>query len=502
MREDRSGIVGNGIVGSGAGNGIVGSGAGAGNGHSNGRRPRGARKAPMAHNEADELEFGSGTWQVGEQVHYVVEGGIPLHGEVRLSGAKNAVTKLMVASLLTEDRCVLHNAPRNLGDTAITERVLRALGSEVEWTGEADVALRTRQTTSTVVPLELGKKNRLAVLTVGPMLHRAGRATIPQPGGDRIGPRPIDFHLLGLQQMGAAIEDRDGLYYFHTTGLKGATIELPFPSVMATETILIAATLARGVTVIKNAAIEPEIMDLIKFLQKMGAIIEQRVDRKIVIEGVPRLHGAEHRVLSDRNEAVSLAIAAYLTRGDVRLVGADQGTLLTFLNTLYRVGLDFSVEEDAIRFFGTDEPPRSIALETDVHPGFMTDWQQPFTVLLTQARGMSVVHETIFNDRFGYTYELNKMGADTGLYTKCLGELECRFREQDSLHSCIVRGPTPLHAADLTMPDIRAGASYLLAALCAHGTSRVWGIEHIERGYDNLHAKLRGLGAHIERVGA
>jgi UDP-N-acetylglucosamine 1-carboxyvinyltransferase len=270
---------------------------------------------------------------------------------------------------------------------------------------------------------------------------------------------------------------------------------------MATETILIAAALAKGVTVIKNAAIEPEIMDLIKFLQKMGAIIEQRVDRKIVIEGVQRLHGAEHRVLSDRNEAVSLAIAAYLTRGDVRLVGADQGTLLTFLNALYRVGLDFSVEEDAIRFFGTDEPPRSIALETDVHPGFMTDWQQPFTVLLTQAKGMSVVHETIFNDRFGYTYELNKMGADTGLYTKCLGELECRFREQDSLHSCIVRGPTPLRAADLTMPDIRAGASYLLAALCAHGTSRVWGIEHIERGYDNLYLKLRGLGARIERVG-
>ncbi len=467
---------------------------------SNGRRPAGARKSPAA--QGSEVESLPETWQVSDEVHYVIEGGAPLRGEVHLSGAKNAATKLMVSSLLTEDRCTLHNTPCNLGDVTITEQVMHALGAEVEWTGDTSVSLQTRQMTSTVVPLDLGKKNRLAVLTVGPMLHRTGRATIPQPGGDRIGPRPIDYHLLGLQQMGAVVEDRDGLYYFHTAGLKGVTIELPFPSVMATETVLIAATLAKGITVIKNAAIEPEILDLIKFLQKMGAIIEQRVDRKIVIEGVDRLHGAEHRILSDRNEAVSLAIAAYLTHGDVRLVGADQGTLLTFLNTLYRVGLDFSVEEDAIRFFGGDQPPRSIALETDVHPGFMTDWQQPFTVLLTQARGMSVIHETIFNDRFGYTYELNRMGADTGLYTKCLGELECRFREQDFLHSCVVRGPTPLRAADLTMPDIRAGASYLLAALCATGTSRVWGIEHIERGYDNLYLKLRGLGARIERVGA
>jgi UDP-N-acetylglucosamine 1-carboxyvinyltransferase len=439
------------------------------------------------------------TWGVGD-VHYEIEGGVPLRGDVRLSGAKNAVTKLMAASLLTEDRCMVHNAPRELGDVTISERVLRSLGAEVSWPEEETVALQTRTIGNTVVPMELGAKNRLAVLTVGPLLHRVGRAVIPAPGGDRIGPRPINYHLDGFQQMGAVIDDRDGLYYFHTAGLKGTTIDLPYPSVMATETLLIAATLATGITVIRNAAIEPEILDLIKFLQKMGAIIEQRVDRKIVIEGVQRLHGAEHRALFDRNEAVSLAVAAYLTHGDVRLVGADQNTLLTFLNTLYRVGLDFTVEEGAIRFFGADQPPRPIALETDVHPGFMTDWQQPFAVLLTQARGMSVIHETVFNDRFGYTLDLNRMGADTGLYTKCLGELACRFREQDFLHSCIIRGPTPLHAADLTMPDIRGGASYLLATLSAQGTSRVWGIEHIERGYDGLHAKLRTLGAHIQRV--
>jgi UDP-N-acetylglucosamine 1-carboxyvinyltransferase len=438
--------------------------------------------------------------EVGAPAHYVIEGGVPLRGEVHLSGAKNAVTKHMVASMLSEEVSTIRNAPSNLGDVTITDEVMRALGADVTWRDEHTIVCHTRQISNSVVPMELGRKNRLAVLTVGPLLHRVGHATIPVPGGDRIGPRPINFHLAGLQQMGAVIEDKDGLYYFHTSGLKGTTISLPYPSVMATETLLIAATLARGITVIQNAAIEPEIMDLIKFLQKMGAIIEQRVDRKIVIEGVERLHGADHKAIGDRNEAVSLAVAAYLTQGDVRLIGADQGTLLTFLNTLYRVGLDFSVDDEGIRFFGGEQPPRSIALETDVHPGFMTDWQQPFTVLLTQARGMSVIHETVFADRFGYTLELNKMGADTGLYHKCLGELECRFRERDFQHSCIIRGPTPLRAADLTMPDIRAGASYLLAALCAQGTSRVWGIEHIERGYDKLYAKLNSLGAHVERM--
>lgn len=442
----------------------------------------------------------SETWQVNDRMHYVIEGGVPLNGEVRLSGTKNAATKLMVASMLTEDSCTVRNAPAQLGDVSITADVMTALGSDVTWRDDGAALCQTREFATTVVPMALGRKNRLAVLTVGPLLHRAGRAVIPVPGGDRIGPRPINFHLLGLEKMGARIEDKDGLYTFTTSGLKGTTIELPYPSVMATETLMIAATLARGITVIQNAAIEPEIMDLIKFLQKMGAIVEQRVDRKIVVEGVDRLHGADHEVLCDRNEAVSLAVAAYLTHGDVRLVGADQGTLLTFLNTLYRVGLDFTVEDDAIRFFGGDQPPRSIALETDVHPGFMSDWQQPFTVLLTQARGMSVIHETVFADRFGYTLELNRMGADTGLYPKCLGELECRFRERDFSHSCVVRGPTPLHAADLTMPDIRAGASYLLAALCATGTSRVWGIEHIERGYDQLYVKLNALGARIHRV--
>ncbi len=301
--------------------------------------------------------------------------------------------------------------------------------------------------------------------------------------------------------MGAEIVERHGRYRFSAPrGLQGATIVLPFPSVMATENFLISASLAKGVTVVQNAALEPEIMDLIMFLQKMGAIIEIKVDRRIVIEGVERLHAASHKLLSDRNEAVSLAIAAYLTKGDVYLRGAQQETLLTFLNTLLKMQLRFEVDDEGIRFLGDGPPPSAIALETDVHPGFMTDWQQPFTVLLTQANGMSVVHETIYEDRFGYTQALQEMGAHIGLYTKCLGEIQCRFREQQYVHSCVVRGPTQLEATQLDIPDIRAGCSYILAALCADGLSEVYGIEHIERGYENLDVKLRELGAQMERV--
>jgi UDP-N-acetylglucosamine 1-carboxyvinyltransferase len=432
--------------------------------------------------------------------YYLIKGGTPLYGEVPISGAKNAVTKLIVASLLTDEPCTLRNVPL-IGDLYLTTALCSAMGSQVHL-DDHTLDIVTPDIRSSSVSTEVGGLNRLAIITVGPLLHRCGEADIPMPGGDRIGLRPLDFHIHGLQQMGAEIIERDRRYYFKASRpLHGATIHLPFPSVMATENFLITASLAKGVTVIENAATEPEIIDLIKFLQKMGAIIELKVDRRIVVEGVERLHAANHTLLGDRNEAVSLAIAAYLTKGNVYLRGAQQDTLLTFLNTLSKMRLRFEIDDEGIRFIGDDllQPP-AIALETDVHPGFMTDWQQPFTVLLTQADGMSVVHETIYEDRFGYTATLNEMGAHIGLYTKCLGEVQCRFREKQYLHSCVVRGPTPLHGTRLDIPDIRAGCSYILAALCAHGTSEVYGIDHIERGYEHLDTKLHMLGAQIERL--
>ncbi|HZR38618.1 MAG TPA: UDP-N-acetylglucosamine 1-carboxyvinyltransferase [Ktedonobacteraceae bacterium] len=431
--------------------------------------------------------------------HYLVTGGRPLRGEVVVSGAKNAVTKMVMASLLTTDPCMLRNVPL-LGDLDLTVKLCESLGSQVQ-VDDHTLSIRTEYIHSTNVSSEVGGLNRIGVMTIGPLLHRCGEVTIPMPGGDRIGPRPIDYHISGLQQMGAKIVEYNG--YYHCTapsGLRGTTIRLPFPSVMATENFLITGSLAKGVTIIENAATEPEIVDLIKLLQKMGAIIEFKVDRRIVVEGVDRLHGASHTLLSDRNEAVSLAVATYLTRGNVYLRRAQQDTLLTFLNTLYKMHLHFEIDDEGIRFIGDGRTASAIALETDVHPGFMTDWQQPFTILLTQANGMSVVHETIYEDRFGYTVALQGMGAHIGLYSKCLGELPCRFREKQYLHSCVVRGPTPLKGTRLCIPDIRAGCSYILAALCAEGISEVYGIEHIERGYEHLDAKLRSLGAQIERI--
>jgi UDP-N-acetylglucosamine 1-carboxyvinyltransferase len=431
--------------------------------------------------------------------HYLIKGGTPLHGEVQISGAKNAVTKLMIASLLTNEPCTLRNIPL-IGDFELTLALCCAMGSEIALTDHT-LSIVTPRIKCSFVETKVGGLNRMAIISVGPLLHRCGEADIPMPGGDRIGLRPLDFHLDGLKKMGAEVVEQDGRYRFSAPGqLHGATINLPFPSVMATENFLITASLAKGVTIIHNAALEPEIIDLIKFLQKMGAIIEIKVDRRIVIDGVDRLHAASHTLLSDRNEAVSLAIAAYLTKGDVYLRGAQQDTLLTFLNTLSKMQLRFEVDDYGIRFLGDGPPPPAIALETDVHPGFMTDWQQPFTVLLTQANGMSVVHETIYEDRFGYTQTLQEMGAHIGLYTKCLGEVQCRFREKQYVHSCLVRGPSPLKATRLDIPDIRAGCSYILAALCADGTSEMYGIEHIERGYEKLDMKLRKLGAQIERV--
>ncbi len=437
--------------------------------------------------------------RIDQAAHYVVAGGQPLHGEVEISGAKNAVTKMVIASLLTNEPCTLRNVPL-LGDLDLTVKLCQRFGSEVQ-INEHTLSICTPAITSSSLSKDMGGLNRLCVMAIGPLLHRCGEAMIPMPGGDRIGPRPINFHISGLRQMGAKIVEKDG--YYHCTAserLHGTTIKLPFPSVMATENFLITASLAKGVTIIENAAIEPEIIDLIKLLQKMGAIIEFKVDRRILVEGVERLHGVSHTLLSDRNEAVSLAIAAYLTRGNVYLRRAQQDTLLTFLNALSKMKLRFEIDDDGIRFIGDGPTPKAIALETDVHPGFMTDWQQPFTILLTQSRGMSVVHETIYEDRFGYTSALAGMGAHIGLYTKCLGEVPCRFREKEHMHSCVVSGPTPLTATELNIPDIRAGCSYILAALCAEGTSKVYGIEHIERGYERLDQKLRTLGAHIERV--
>lgn len=429
---------------------------------------------------------------------WIIDGGNPLRGEVQLSGAKNSITKLMVASMLTQEPVIFQNAPR-IGDSQITQDICEALGAQFAQTTAGALQVQTPTIISPEVPREHGTRNRLAIMMLAPLLHRAGQAVIPiAAGGDRIGPRPVDFHLEGYRKMGAQVEICDEFYRVKADRLRGAEIVLTYPSVTTTENLLLAATMARGRTFIRNAAIEPEVMDLAICLQKMGAIIDYNVDRTFVVEGVETLHGTTHEIIPDRIVAASLACAAIASGGDVFVHKARQVDMVTFLNTLRRVGAKFDVESDGIRFF-RDGPLKSIALETNVHPGFMTDWQPPLVVLLTQAKGMSVVHETVFEDRFGYVSELQKMGADIALYDACLGGLPCRFSASNYMHSCVIKGPVSLDGAQITVPDLRAGFTYLIAAILAQGKSTIEGIEHIERGYEDLEGSLRRLGARIEK---
>ncbi len=426
---------------------------------------------------------------------YEVTGGYPLKGEVQLSGAKNAATKELVAALLSDEPVILENVPK-IGDVDVTIGMLQALGARVTRNGSrVKVDASTLKTAK--VAEAFSRKNRIPILLLGPLIHRFGKAVIPALGGDSIGARPVDFHLAALKTMGAKIESKGGEVIASAKRLNGSLIALPFPSVGATENAMLAAVKAKGTTVITNAAVEPEIVDLARLLQAMGAIIQLDVNRTWIIEGVDALHGTTHRLIPDRLVAASFAVAAAITGGDIFVRDAEQESLMSFLNALRRVGVPYDVREDGIRFMAPKDGFAPITLETDVYPGFSTDYQQPFTVLLTQANGVSVVHETVYEERFGYTDALRRMGAKIQLHKECLGSKPCRYVNRDYRHSAIVSGPTPLHAAEIAVPDIRAGFSYLIAALIADGTSVLTGVEHIERGYEDILGKLKGLGAKI-----
>ena len=299
--------------------------------------------------------------------------------------------------------------------------------------------------------------------------------------------------------MGAQIEERtDGYFASVKKRLKGALIVLPYPSVGATETAILAGVLAEGRTMITNAANEPEVSELIMMLQNMGAMIQVNAGRSIEIIGVEKLHGTRVRVIADRNEAVSYACMALGTRGEIFVRGAQHAHLMTFLNAVRKIGGHYEVKPDGILFSGAAEY-KGIELETDTHPGFMTDWQQPFVVVLTQAKGISVVHETVYEERFGYTNVLSDMGANVTRFSNCLGEISCRFKGQNYKHSAVITGSTPLHASEVVVPDIRAGLAFVIGALVAQGASSLSGIEHLDRGYERLEEKLRAIGAQIER---
>lgn len=419
----------------------------------------------------------------------------PLNGSVRVRGSKNAVTKHMVAALLGSGTSTLLNTPE-VGDVGITAQMMTALGAHVE-VADGRIDIDPQGFHGGRVPLEFSGLNRIPILLLGPTLHRSGEAFVPMVGGDDIGRRPVDFHIEALRSMGAEIVQTDDGIEARASRLHGTHISLPFPSVMATETVLLAAVLAEGRTLLDNAATEPEVVELALFLQRMGARIELRPDRRMIIEGVESLGSASHTLAGDRIEAFSYLVAGLITGGSVRVFGCSQGRLVTAISTLYRMGAEFDITDEYLSARAAKLSPA--ALSTDTHPGFMTDWQAPMLVLCTQADGMSVLHETVYENRLGYVTGLKAMGAEIEVFDSCLGGPSCRFFERNAKHSAVIHGVSKLQGAEVTMPDIRAGFAYVIAAAAAEGSSTLYDIHHLERGYHRPIENLAELGLRIRR---
>ena len=421
----------------------------------------------------------------------------PLRGEVTVAGSKNAVTKHMVAALLATTPSTITNAP-GVGDVGITADILRSIGLGVDIDGDAITITPVAEPIPTV-PLEFSGLNRIPILLLGPLLHRSHEAFVPLVGGDRIGQRPVDFHVSALQQMGAEVEVQPHGITARSNGrLRGTRITLPYPSVGATETVMLSAVLAEGRTVIHNAATEPEVVELALFLQRMGAHIALRPDRRFVIEGVESLTGAEARLQGDRLEAFSYLVAGLMTGGQVRVSGCGQDRLVTAINTIHRMGAQVEINDSWVSATASTLLPS--AVQTDTHPGFMTDWQPPLIVLMTQADGMSVLHETVYEDRLGYIDAIKAMGGEIELFDTCLGGPACRFHDSSAKHSAVVRGVSKLQGADVTIPDVRAGFSSVIAAAAAEGPSTLHGIHHLERGYNAPFETLVSLGLRLTRT--
>ena len=414
-----------------------------------------------------------------------IEGGRPLEGTVRISGAKNAALKLLAAATLTGERCRFTNVPE-IEDVRVMADTLRDLGVTVDHPEPNTYEVASGDVEWLFVPLEAAAKMRASFILLGPLLSRFGRVIISNPGGDRIGRRPVNLHVDAMRALGAEIEYRNGYYFAKSPGrLRGSEVTFPFVSVMGTENAMLAAVLADGRTVIRPAAQEPEVDDLIAFLRRMGAEIERTAPDTIEIEGRKRLRGADHRVVPDRIEAGTFVVAAAVTGGRITLEGAPCEHLAAFVDTLGRVGVSVSCGVDTIEVSGADRDAyRAVDIETAPYPGLATDLQPPTCVLLTQAGGASRVHETIFEDRLEFLGELRRMGARVDIADP---------------HHATIDGPSRLHGAEVAIGDLRAGASLILAALAADGISTIHGAHHVHRGYENIGRKFQDLGARIER---
>ncbi len=415
----------------------------------------------------------------------IVRGGTPLHGQIRIAGAKNAALTLMPATLLTEEPLTLTNVPR-LSDIRTMSQLLQSLGTEVaSMQGGQVITLSSYNLASTTADYEIVRKMRASNLVLGPLLAREGHATVSLPGGCAIGARPMDIHITGLEALGAEIELRDGYLHAKTKGgLKGAVIEQRFASVGATENIVMAATLAKGTTVLKNAAREPEIVDLVKCLRAMCAQIEGEGTSTITIQGVDRLHGATHQVVTDRIELGTYMIAPVIAGGEVELIGGRIDLLQSFCEKLDEAGVSITETPAGLKVARKNGRIRAVNVKTEVFPGFPTDLQAQMMALMCTASGESHLEETIFENRFMHAPELMRMGA------------------QIDVHGGIatVKGVERLRGAPVMATDLRASVSLILAGLAAEGETRVARVYHLDRGYEHVEEKLGAVGASIERM--
>ena len=414
----------------------------------------------------------------------VVKGGPPLNGEVRISGAKNAVLPILCATLLADAPVTITNVP-HLHDVVTTVKLLEEIGAGIAIDADYNITVDPRTVHSQVAPYELVRTMRASVLVLGPLLARYGVAEVSLPGGCAIGSRPVDLHIRGLQALGAHINVENGFIKAHAERLKGARHVFEIVSVGATENVLMAATLAEGTTVLENAAMEPEIVDLAECLKALGARIEGAGTGHIVIHGVERLHGGTHAVVPDRIETGTFLVAAAMTGGRITAVHARPDTMDAVLDKLREAGATIECEGDRIMLDMHGRRPKAVNLTTAPHPGFPTDMQAQFMAMNCIADGVGVISETIFENRFMHVNELLRLGADIHI----------------DGHTAVVRGVEKLSGAPVMATDLRASASLILAGLVAGGETTIDRIYHLDRGYENIERKLSALGAIIERIG-
>lgn len=410
-----------------------------------------------------------------------ITGGHPLCGEAQIYGAKNAALPILAATVMVEGTSVIEDVPE-LEDVRVMADILRSLGAEVTREGSR-VIVDSEHILHTNVPADLMRRMRSSIFLMGPLLARFGEVRVSKPGGCVIGQRPIDYHIKGMRNLGAAIEEKHGYIRCTASRLQGAVITLDFPSVGATENLIMAAALADGVTVIENAAREPEIVDLANFLRRCGATIEGAGEATVRIVGVHHLNGSEHRIIGDRIVAGTILIAAAATQGRVTVTGVEPNHVSALLGKMRESGLRVETGHDIITV-ECSRPYDAVDLRTEPFPGFPTDLQAPLMAMLTTARGTSVIRENVFEARYKHVNELMRMGADISV----------------DLRTAVVRGTSGLSGARVECTDLRGGAALVIAGLMADGVTHVEGLYHIDRGYQSIDTYLRDMGAQIERV--